>query len=484
MLWLDTRRIVWFLGLTAAVAALAQVLLNANFLVLLLALVSITCGLYGFWLFGVFNLAAWSCLFYMAGNVLIAFYAKTVLLQPLNSNLIVPLSSFWVQTICCFAMFVALILAHWIDVGKPLIPPITDLTVLRLLSTWCLIIGCVLKVVTIIAGRGGNQQDIGGLTVFGNLLYLGIIARTALVMLRSDGKRLLDPPLIVMLGGVTASGVLSTGKGETAYPAVCFVLTVLFFKGRLPWRYVAGLVGGIALYLTITPLMLTFRYMGLGTMSFSKEIEVIETIGPTLLNGDVYEMLATAHEHTKRFAYDYYGGNGKGQLILGRFSSIQQIDPVISATQIRGTLGGEIILDGFRANTPKVLISNKPSEITGFTVIKSLGVHEGGGTHPTVPLAAIVYAAYGMMGIVFIPLATFLAYLLVLKKACWDIRGNIFAIYLLGVQVIGIHAAEFRHFAGFVMRDMPILVITILLMQKLAVFMTRRHVEFVSVLAK
>lgn len=477
MLFLDTRRIVWILGLTAAVAAIGQVALDADYLVLLLALISIGCGLYGFWLFGVFNLAGWVCLLYMAGNVLIAFYAKTVLLQPLNSNLVAPLSSFWVQTICCFAMFVAIILAFWIDVGKPLMPPITDLTVLRLLSVWCVLIGWGLKVLQATVLRGGDQEY-GGLNVFGSLLYLGIIARTALVMKRSNGKRLLDPILIIIIVVATFSGVLSTGKSETALPSLCFVATVLFFKGRLPWRYVVGLAGGLALYLAITPIMLTFRYMGFGAMSLSKEINVIENMAPTLLNGDVLSMLASKHEHFKTLAYDYYGDNGRGQLILGRFSSIQQIDPIISATQIRGTLGSEIIIDGFRGNTPKFFDPNKPTEITGFTVIKSLGVYRGGGSRPTVPLAAIVYAAYGMMGVIFIPLATFLAYLLALKKLCWDIRGNIFAIFLLVVQVIGIHSGEFRLFVGYVMRGLPLLVIAVLLMQKLAVFLTRRRAVF------
>jgi hypothetical protein len=299
-------------------------------------------------------------------------------------------------------------------------------------------------------------------------------------MLRSDGKRLLDPILIVILVAATFSGVLSTGKSETAIPSLCFVATVLFFKGRLPWRYVAALVGGIALYLAITPIMLTFRYMGFGAMSLDKEIDVIENMAPTLLDGDVLSVLASKHAHTRSLAYDYYGDNGKGQLILGRFSSIQQIDPIIYAAEIRGTLGGEIILDGFRANTPKFINPNKPAEITGLTVTKSLGVFRGGGSRPTVPFAAIVYAAYGTMGVILIPLATFLAYLLMLKKICWDIRGNIFAIFLLVTQVDGIHSAEFRHIVGYVMRDMPLLVITVLLMQKLVVFLMRRQTGFAA----
>jgi hypothetical protein len=485
MLWLNTRRMTLIFGLTAIIAALVQIVLNVNFLVLLLALISIACGLYGFWLCGVFNIAGWVCFFYMAGNVLIALYAKTILLQSLNSNLFDPISSFGVQAICCFAMLLAMIFAFWIDVGKPLLPPVTDLTLLRLLSAGCLIIGLGVKALQFAVARGAADQgeaggSYGGLFAFGTLTYLGIIARTALVMQRSNGKRLIDPLLIAMIAVTTLSGVLSTGKEEAAIPTLSFVLTVLFFKGRLPWRYVAGIAAGIALYLTIAPLMLTFRYMGFGKMSLSKEIDIIENMAPDLLSGDSFADLVAKHAHTKSLAYDYYGDNGKGQLILGRYSSIQQIDPVIYATDIRGTLGGDIILDGFRSYFPKFLAPDKPKDITGLTVIKSLGIYKGGGSHPTVPLAAIVYSAYGTMGVIFIPLATFLLYLLMLKKISWDIRGNIFAIFLLAIQVNGIHSAEFRLYVGYIFRDTPLMVIIILLMQKGAEFMVRQRRELVA----
>ena len=108
-----TRRITWTLGLLTAIVAVGQVGLDADPLVLLLALASVACGLYGFWLLGVNNLAAWASLAYMSGNVLIAMVAKTVLLQPLESNLRTPLTSFGVQAICGFAMLTALIVAVW-----------------------------------------------------------------------------------------------------------------------------------------------------------------------------------------------------------------------------------------------------------------------------------------------------------------------------------------------------------------------------------
>ena len=108
-----------------------------------------------------------------------------------------------------------------------------------------------------------------------------------------------------------------------------------------------------------------------------------------------------------------------------RFSSIQQIDPIIAATYMRGMMGGKIIIDGFRSQFPKLLDPNKPKEIQGFTVVRSLGVANRGGERtqlfhwrlsfmqPTEWQAWYIYHS-----------RYFLIYLLLLKKLCWDIRGR------------------------------------------------------------
>jgi hypothetical protein len=478
-MWLNTSRIVVVLGLATTLAALIQILIGANIIVLALALVCIACGLYGFSLFGVFNLGGWFCLVYMAGNVLIAFHAKTVLLQPVNSNLRAPLDAFGVQAICCAALLLALIIAYWIPVGRPLTPPITDLTTLKFVSTWCLIIGFGFHVVMMVLARAGDQDtSYGGLNVFEHLMYLGIVARTALVMLRSDGKRMLDPVLIVALGAAVLSGVLSTGKSETSLPVACFVATVLFFKGKLPRRYVVGLVIGVILFLATAPIILTFRYMGLRNMPLDREVSTLENMLPMLLDYRELALLAGKHARSKKSVpYDYYG-NHEGQLILGRFSSIQQIDPVVDAVEEEGEMGAGILIDGIRYNLPKALDPDKPTTIGGLMIVKTLGIYTGGGGFPTVPLAAVVFAAYEWLGIVFIPLGLFTAYLLMLKKLSWDLRGNIFTIFILATQLSGIHSAEWRHYTGYLLRDIPLLTITYLLMQKVAGLLTRRQREF------
>lgn len=477
---LNTNRIVWILGAATVLAAFVQLAIGADVLILLLALVSIACGLYAFWLFGASNLAAWVALCYMAGNVLIAFLAKTfIFLQPLDSNLLTPFNSFMAQAISGVAMLCALIVVTWVNVGKPVMAPMTDLTTLRLVSLWCMVLGFGVNLINIFIARGGDSS-FGGLNVFGSLLYLGIIGHTSLLMLRSGGRRMIDATLLVVLCVTMLSGILSTGKSELAYPFVCFFMTIIFFKGKLPRRYLAALVAGLIFFLAVTPIMLTFRYMGLRSLPLAREIEVFEYMLPTLLNIDELSLLAAKHAHMKSVYYDYYG-NHEGQLILGRFSSIQQNDPIINAIDMRGTVGGQIFIDGIRMRLPKFLDADKPTETPGFALIKAIGISNGqGGSRPTVPMVAMVYAAYGMEGLVWIPFLLFLVYFLALKKIGWYIPGNVFSIFLLSVCVLVINGMGFDGYVGFVFRDMPLVCGSVLIMQWVAGLLTLHRREFGS----
>ncbi|MGC1296496.1 MAG: hypothetical protein WA869_15790 [Alloacidobacterium sp.] len=459
---LSGRNIVLVLGGMAVVAAVFQVGFDVDPVVLFLALSSIAIGLYSFWLTGPMNLAGWVLFVYMAGNILVAYYAKTLMGQPLESNLYNPQLAFAVEAICCLSLFVALILTIWIPVGKPAVKPILERGTLRFLGFLCYLIGLAILALQFFVVRLGTLAY-GGLDVFGGLLYFGIICRTALVMLRSDFRRTMDPVLFFMLLLPTCSGFLSTGKTEIAMPGVCYFLTILYFKGKLPKRHLVLAGIAIMLFLVISPILLTFRYMGLRNLPLNQEIEYFEAYLPMLLDPAELAILRSKYEVAhKSVFYDYYGG-GRNQLVLGRFSSVQQIDPVIDAIDARGTLGPKVIIDSLRKNLPKAIDPDKPQEIVGFTIVTGLGLsspRQGG--YPTVPMAAIVYAAYGLPGVLVIPFLTFLLYLLVLKKVGWDLRSNVFAIYILAYWVISIAWQDLAHFEGLIVRDIPLTCLIVL----------------------
>lgn len=74
----------------------------------------------------------------------------------------------------------------------------------------------------------------------------------------------------------------------------------------------------------------------------------------------------------------------------------------------------------------------------------------------------------------------FLAYLLVLKKISWDLHGNVFAIFLSSQAAVGVTSNDLAHYVGLIVRDIPFSCLTVLLIQKLALLVTRQRRVFAS----
>ena len=115
---LKARRIAMFLGIAAVLAALIQLMLGASPVVTILALTAVFIGLFGFMAMGPYNLGSWVMLFYTMGNVLVALYAKTLLGQPLGSNLYAPVDSFLALVITSAGLLLALLLVRRVGVGR------------------------------------------------------------------------------------------------------------------------------------------------------------------------------------------------------------------------------------------------------------------------------------------------------------------------------------------------------------------------------
>ena len=131
---LDARRVVLILMVPAFGASLIQLGLGASPLVVALAMMVTTIGLLGFAALGAYNAGSWLILFFVLGNELVALYGKTLLGQPLDSNLYAPMASYLVLTVAALAMFAALVTVRFAPVGKPLLKPTANPRTLCFLS--------------------------------------------------------------------------------------------------------------------------------------------------------------------------------------------------------------------------------------------------------------------------------------------------------------------------------------------------------------
>lgn len=473
----DNRRLILWLGLPAAGCLIIQFALGASPWVILLAASIVATGLAGFAFTGVYSVASWLALFYVLGNVLVPVYAKTAMGQSLDSHLYSPLDSFLVLAVCSAELLIALILAKQVPVGKRLLRATADPRSLRWLSWGSFFLGLAFWFANFrFQGPGGS--GFGGIAAFRDLVFMAIIARTALVLETSDNRRTIDFVVVIMIAAAILLGLLTNSKTYAALPVVSYFATLFFYLRRIPARHIAALIIGSAIFLTIfTPLIQAWRYLGQQQMPLERRISLMESTMTSIIEGHQFEYYV--HLEKIQFQggyYDYFGGNGRGQVVLGRYASVQQIDPVINEINRQGTLGGDAIWPDLTILLPKVVYPAKPEYPVAYHLLVDLGlINPNGGKYPTVPLAGQAYAGYGAFGVLVIPFLTFLGFLLALKKIGWNLYRNVYAIFFLcDFMIVYAGQGALGQYAGAVLRNFPLFMIIFFVLGKLGVIGVRR----------
>ena len=472
-----TKKIVLVLSAVTAIATVSQIALGADFVILMMALCAIASGLAGFYLLGSYNLVGWWFLLYVIGHVGVALVAKTLYRQPLESYLYAPFHSYLIEAVTCFIALCTIILVIWTNTGKPLFEKITDPGLLLFLSWSCFFIGsAVMLLFRLIAGgdkSGGASY--GGIAFLESLAYMGIIARTAYLAQASHGKKFLDSKLLFMLVSLTGLGILAGGKSSTAVPWLCFLLTVIFFAGKLPWRYVGFmLAGGLLFVLFLSPFIHILRGLQLRDASLGEEISLMEHYLPLILNPD--EFLFFAQRASTDTNYFHYFGSPKEGILLPRFTSVQQIDPVIVPRDAGDRMDTKLALDAVKANLPKFLVPDKPTETNAYTIL----VHEGyvpvysTGHYPTLPYSGEIYLIFGWPGVIAGSFALLFLYFLALKKIGWNLYCNIFSVFLFGSSLYHSNEMSLQDFIGQIIRDFPIFVLLIIFLVRAYYVFSRR----------
>ena len=457
---LDTRRVVMALALLTAVAAAAQLALGASPAVLMLALLIIIAGLFAFATLGAFNTGAWLALFYVLGNVVIALYAKTVFGQPVDSHLHAPVASFVVLAASTGALVAALAITRRIAVGRPLFSRTTDTRTLAWLTWGSFVLGCSSWFLNQ-HFLGPSGSGFGGLAVFNDLLLMAVIGRTALVLERTSYRRSVDLVLAIMICAAIVLGLLSDTKTSAAYPVVAYFATLIFYRRGLSRRQAAFMtVAGTVFVIVVAPLVHVWRGQGLQHLGVRARVQLVAQSIQDVANDAprVSDFQAVVESGFRGGYYDYFGSNGRGQMLLGRYASVQQIDPVIAQAGSQGTMGSTVISAALMRLLPSFLYPNKPQPSEAYSVLVHFGLIEpSAGKYPTLPLAGQAFAAYGLPGVISISFIVFLGVLLSLKKYGWDLYQNPFAVFIFS-EFIVVYAAQgdLAQYVGLVVRAMPV----------------------------
>jgi hypothetical protein len=453
---LSARRLVFTLGLAGLVASIVQLLLGASVTIVALAVLTMALGLLGFLALGAYNVGAWTALFYVFGNVLIPLYAKTLLGQPIDSYLYTPVYSFLVVAVASTALLIALFMVRWSGVGQPVFCGEDNHGFLSFLSWACFVLGLIFGILTRIF-QGPSGDGFGGVASFQNLLLMAVIARTAMLLEQSGDHRSFDGKLALILAASVFMGLLNDHKTDTALPVVSYFATLLFYRRGLSRRAVVVLITGGALFVAVVaPTIHVLRALGEQQMSLGQRVTfVINNLPDLLANSD------GSNSVRAQFAngyYDYFGPDGTGQMLLGRYASVQQIDPVIASVNARGPRGGSAVWPALLRLLPSFIYPSKPKYTEAYETLVYYGlIDPRGGKYPTLPLAGQSYAAYGVTGLLIIPFVTFLGFLLVVKKLGWNLQRNVYAIFFLcDFVVVYANQGELGQYAGTALRDFPL----------------------------
>jgi hypothetical protein len=254
-------------------------------------------------------------------------------------------------------------------------------------------------------------------------------------------------------------GLIDNTKTSVALPIVAYFATSLFYRGGLTLRQgVAGGLGFALMAALVSPMIHAYRTLGIRDMPWQERVTfTVRAMQDASKNGGLqrYEELAVLQ---LRSGYYNYFGEGKGQMLLGRYASIEQIDPVIATTARQGMLGGTVIWPSFTRLLPSFVYPDKPHYVESYRLLVQLGlIRPEGGKYPTVPLVAQSYAGYGPAGLLLIPFLTFLGFLLALKKLGWKLYRNVFAIFFFCMfTVVYANQGDLGQYAGSVLRNFPI----------------------------
>lgn len=477
ILRLRSGSLAWTAVALVATCLVVQGTLGARPAVLTLAMITCVAGLTGFRLAGAYRGAGWLALFFVLGTVMVALVAKTLLLQPLDSHLYAPTESFLALAAGSVVLLIALLVSLALPVGNPLFRPVQDVRLLRALSNSTFALGTLFWYLNRLF-RDPQGSGFGGIAVFWNLLLMAVIARTAMVLERSDNRHSVDYKLGLILVACVAMGLIDNSKAEVALPIAAYFAASLFYRGGITLRQAAaGTFGVVLMAAVIGPMMHAYRALGIQQMPWQQRVPLIEHgIKDVLARGDLKRYDELASGQFLAGYYDYFG-KGSGQMLLGRYASIQQIDPVIASVSRHATVGGSVIWPAFARLVPSSIYPDKPRYIEAYGLLIHLGlIDPEGGKYPTVPLLAQSYAGYGVVGLVVIPFFAFLGLLLALKKLGWRLYRNVFAIFFFCVFiVVYANQGDLGQYAGTVLRTFPLLAAVLWLVTRMYCLQTGRN---------
>ncbi len=427
--------LMWSFAISALF--IVQLAFGADIRILLLAAATALIGFLILNAGGFYHMSSLVGFAFLFNTLFFGILLKTVIGQPIDSNLYSPYTSFLIVFLVALQIFFAQKFVQVVPVGKPLFRPLNDLKFLKYIAITCYVLGLVFWLlsqryhVDPRLQNVGQEKGFGGFTTIYPIFYMSVVAATAFTLRVSNNKKSVNVWLLLILLTSIIMALVESRKMLLGLTFGNYFITSFVYRRRISVKQIIfGILLVLFIFFIFAPVVHVYR-TDLWFLPFEQRFDYLVTNITKLVQSNYL------FDYFRRVIYREYSLNnyqyfGQNLMFIDRFATIQHSDLIIDTFENRDAMGPEIMTRGFDLILPSFLNPNKRSLSLGDEITWEVGIRKYGVIgFPTVPLIGSSFAALKWVGVLFMPLVIFILLFLLLKKIGPDIRQKIFAIYFL-----------------------------------------------------
>jgi hypothetical protein len=435
-----------------------QLFLGASPLVVILSLASglatiLPCLVYGFGrTVGILYLLVW---FQFSFGALLA---KSILFQPLDSNLFQPVLSHLILLAGAVSFSIgALVAFSFGPLQRNLVRPELEprkLTVLAAIFTALWVSAFFVEKL------GANGAAIA--VFLRNYLFLAFICETVSTILRTGGRRTISRFGAVLATLAVGFSVAVNSKEGILDIGACYLLALLSLGRRPPMAVWASVVPAFALLtFVLTPAIHVVRgdrdRLGpfeLIAATTSTAISIVERDSQTLAKIDRMRYQESAQ------SYNLYQSHylGRSDVWYDRFILTGYIDAITRRVTYDGPFfGWNFVLSQTAEALPRQFLDTaKNRYYSGAQITRSLGLTaRDAAVFPTVPLPIELFVAGGFWAIFVIGIPTITIAVAAFNLFAFQFRGNVWAVFFLATYGFFFTVEMYLQYVFLVFRQLP-----------------------------
>ncbi len=470
------RRHAYYLIYVGACLLLAvvQALLGTEIQFILMGFVSLVIAGSPLFLFGLFDITALFAFFLLSKYSIFPFFIKTVMGERIDVGLLAVDKTFTVILVGSFVVVAALFLSKTIHIRKRLLSFSLSNKELLTLGYISYGLGFVLTMLHVIVRPttigGDTIGGFGGFGGFIGLLYLGIICATAFLV-KSDSRKYISGNIILMLAGVLVLSFLDNAKLYFTLSLISYIATLFLFGRKISPRYIMVTVLLAIFYLgAVVPVIQVLRTDAFKEVTLRQRTELVMEF----ISNSVFGEHDASSKLALLFNYEYYPNLHSP--IIDRVEMIQDLDIVLDGIHTTNTIGWRPVTMAIKHITPRILAPDKIPEIDVDVIAYQIGLTTNlVSLRRSMGVFGVSYAMFMWPGWLIMTFFLLLLYFLMVRKLVLPSAfGNIFGIYFLAKYGIVFSEIGVQNLIGTMLRDVPVDVITILILLKITSGLVRK----------